>query len=92
MRKMRHLPVEEQVVNLNRVLRGHYAYYGIAGNLRSLYKVYRFVERYWHKMLCSRSRKGHVRWEDFQRIKQRYPLRQPKLVLPYRKLQSKAVL
>ena len=43
MRKMRHLPVEEQVVNLNRVLRGHYAYYGIAGNLRSLYKVYRFV-------------------------------------------------
>ena len=92
MRKMRHLPVEEQVVNLNRVLRGHYAYYGIAGNLRSLRKVYRFVEHYWHKMLCSRSRKGHVRWEDFQRIQQRYPLRPPKLVLPYRELQRKAVL
>ena len=92
MRKMRHLPVGEQVINLNRVLRGHYAYYGIAGNLRSLQKVYRFVERYWHKMLCSRSRKGYVLWEDFQRIKQRYPLLLPTLVLPYRELQRKAVL
>ena len=36
MRRMRHLPVREQVHNLNRVLRGHYAYYGIAGNLRAL--------------------------------------------------------
>jgi hypothetical protein len=31
MRRMRHLPVREQVDNLNTVLRGHYAYYGIAG-------------------------------------------------------------
>jgi len=28
------------------VLRGHYAYYGVAGNIRSLLKVYRVVERY----------------------------------------------
>ena len=92
MRIMRHLPVEEQVINLNRVLRGHYAYYGIAGNLRSLQQVYQRVERYWHKMLCSRSRHGHVRWDVFQRIKQRYPLQRPKLVLPHRELRSKAVL
>ena len=37
MRRMRHLPVREQVTNLNRFLPGHhYAYYGIAGNLRAL--------------------------------------------------------
>ena len=58
-RRMRHLPVREQVSNLNTVLRGHYAYYGIAGNFRSLQqKVHRAVERYWHKMLCSRSWAG----------------------------------
>jgi hypothetical protein len=52
MRRMRHLPIREQVDNLNTVLRGHYAYYGIAGNFRALQKVHRAVECYWHKMLC----------------------------------------
>lgn len=44
MRRMRHLPVKEQVDNLNVLLRGHYAYFGIAGNFRALQKVYRPVE------------------------------------------------
>jgi group II intron reverse transcriptase/maturase len=92
MRRMRHLPIPEQVINLNRVLRGHYAYYGIAGNLRALQRVYRTVESYWRKMLCSRSRKGFIPWEVFWRIKARYPLQRPKLVLPYRKFQAIAVL
>ena len=92
MRRMRHLPVREQVINLNRVLRGHYAYYGIAGNFRALQKVHRFVERYWRKMLCSRSRKGRITWEVFHRIKRRFPLQRPKLFLPYRELQAIAVL
>ena len=92
MQRMRHLPVREQVTNLNRVLRGHFAYYGIAGNLRALQKVHRFVERYWRKMLCSRSRKGTVPWHVFQRIKERFPLQRPRLVIPYGRLSSFAVL
>jgi hypothetical protein len=92
MRRMRHLPIREQVVNLNRVLRGHYAYYGFAGNIRALLRVYQCMARYWHKMLCSRSRKGYIRWDAFQRIKQRYPLQRPKLKLPYWELQRYAVL
>ncbi len=92
MRRTRHPPVREQVINLNRVLRGHFAYYGIAGNLRALQKVHRFVERYWRKMLCSRSRKGNVAWEVFQRIKERFPLQRPRLRISYGKLQSFAVL
>ena len=92
MRRMRHLPVREQVINLKRVLRGHFAYYGIVGNLRALQKVDRFVERYWRKMLCSRSRKGNVAWQVFQRIKERFPLQRPRLVITYGKLQSFAVL
>ena len=92
MQRMRHLPVREQAINLNRVLRGHYAYYGIAGNFRALQRVYWAVERYWYKMLCSRSRKGHFPWEVFHRIKARFPLQRPRLVLPYRELQAIAVL
>jgi RNA-directed DNA polymerase len=50
------------------------------------------VERYWHKMLCSRSRKGRITGEVFKRIKARFPLLRPRLLLPYAKLQPLAVL
>jgi RNA-directed DNA polymerase len=92
MRRMRHLPVKEQVDNLNLILRGHYAYFGIAGNFRALHRVYRAVERYWHKMLCSRSWKGTIKWSVFQRITAQFPLLRPKLYLPYRELQAMAML
>ena len=92
MRRMRHEPIREQADYLNQMLRGHYAYYGIAGNIRSLQKVYRAVERYWRNMLSSRSWKGEVWWTQFQQIKGRFPLLRPKLYLPYRQLQALAVL
>lgn len=92
MRRMRHLPVKEQAINLNRVLRGHYGYYGIGGNLRALEKVHRFVERYWRQMLSSRSRKGAVSWDVFHKIKSRYPLQKPRLYLPYRRFQAISAL
>jgi len=92
LRRIRHWSVREQVNTLNAALRGHYAYYGIAGNFRSLQKVHRAVERYWHKMLCSRSWAGRITWDMFRQIKQRQPILRPKLYLPYRKLQALAVL
>ena len=45
MRRCRHLPVREQATNINRVLRGHYAYYGIAGNFRALQRMHRAASR-----------------------------------------------
>ena len=92
MRRIRHLPVRVQAFNLNRALRGHYGYYGIAGNFRALQKVHRFVERYWRKMLNSRSREGRVTWEIFHEIKERFPLQRPRLKLNYVEFQSFAVL
>jgi len=93
MRRIRHLTITDQAGDLNAVLRGHYAYYGIAGNIRALQKVYRAVERYWRKMLCSRSWAGrHLAWEVFNQIKERTPLLRPKLYRPYRALQALAVL
>src|SRR5271165_3088100 len=93
MQRIRHHTISEQVGEINAALRGHYAYYGVAGNLRSLVKVYRVVERYWRKMLCSRSWAGRgLTWDAFHQIKERTPLLKPKLRLPYGKLQVLAVL
>ena len=72
MRRMRHLPVREQALNLNRLLQGHYAYFGVAGNFRALQRIGHAVERYWRKMLSSRSRKGHIPWDVFHQIKARH--------------------
>lgn len=76
---IRHEPLKEQAEQINQFLRGHYAYYGVAGNLGSLQRVYRSIEHYWRKMLSSRSQKGKVRWEVFLKIKRTYPLQLPKL-------------
>lgn len=45
LRRIRLLSVREQVNTLSAALRGHYAYYGIDGNFRSLQKLHRAVER-----------------------------------------------
>jgi hypothetical protein len=50
------------------------------------------VERYWRKMLSSRSWHGEVWWKQFQQIKERFPLLRPKLYLPYSELQAIAAL
>jgi hypothetical protein len=93
MQRIRHHTIGEQVGEINAALRGHYAYYGVAGNLRRLVKVYRVVERYWRRMLCSRSWAGRrLTWDAFNQIKERTPLLTPKLRLPYRELQALAVL
>src|SRR6201997_1817898 len=93
MRQIRHYTIGDQVGQINAVLRGHYAYYGVAGNLRCLVKVYRAVERYWRRILRSRSWAGRrLTWEKYHQIKARTPLLKPKLCLPYAELQALAVL
>ena len=93
MREVRHHRIGDQVSEINAALRGHYTYYGVAGNIRALFKVYRATERYWYGMLRSRSwAASHMTWDTFNQIKQRTPLRRPKLRLPYRELQALAVL
>ena len=72
--KVGYLAVREQMIRLDRFLRGHYAHYGIGGNIRTLQNVLRTVERYWRKMLSSRSRKGKASCGAFQRLKARCPL------------------
>ena len=82
MRRIRHLSLQDQVNHLNQMLRGHYAYYGVAGNIQALLRVHRAVERYWCKMLSGRSWKATIRWEQFHRITDQFPLQRPKAVSP----------
>jgi len=83
MRELRHLKVHEQVVKINQMLRGHYNYYGIGGNFRSLAKIYDITRAYWRKMLSSRSWKGKVSWELLGKIIIKYPILCPYIKVPY---------
>jgi len=57
-----------------------------------LFKIHRFAERYWHKMLSSRSQKSYITWERFNFLKQVFPLQRPKLSVPYTRMKALAVL
>ena len=75
-RDHRHAPVSWQHQQLVRKLRGHYAYYGITGNLDAL-RLFRLqVIRRWRKWLGRRSHRARWRWERFARFLIRYPLPQ----------------
>ena len=73
-KRNRHLPVKEQHKALGRKLWGHYSYYGITGNARSLQSFRYQVQRVWRKWLNRRSRGNHMPWEKFNLLRGRYPL------------------
>lgn len=73
-RTNRHRPVKEQQQILSQKLRGHFAYYGITGNFRSL-AWFRFeVVRCWRKWLNRRNRERSLDWNIFNRLLECYPL------------------
>ncbi len=78
----RHRPVKEQHQELSRKVRGHYGYYGIQGNSRSLGQFRTEVQRIWRKWLGRRSWRARMTWERFERLKQRYPLPAARLTHP----------
>jgi len=92
MKEIRHWAMKEQIKKINAILRGHYNYYGIGGNFGSLQAVYRTTERYWFRMLSSRSWKGRITWERFQKITKSYPVLRPKLHIPFNKMVQYAML
>lgn len=92
MREIRHHHLKDQVKAINRVLRGHYAYYGLGGNHRSLWAIYRITEKYWHKMLKSRCRKSKMTWEKFNKLKKYYSPKLPQLKLSFYQMKEMAVL
>ena len=79
-RRNRHAPLGEQQRALTQKLQGHYAYYGITGNIRCLNSFCYEVRKVWHKWLSRRSRGQPMTWERFNSPLQRHPLPLPRIV------------
>jgi len=76
----RHRPLGDQQRILSQKLNGHYAYYGMTGNARSLCVFQRRVEAIWRKWLMRRSRGQYISLERFDQLLQRYPLPNARVV------------
>jgi group II intron reverse transcriptase/maturase len=61
-------------------MRGHYQYYGVSGNSRSLKMFYYRVMRMVHKWLNRRSQRNRWSWERFLNYLRSYPLPVPHIV------------
>src|SRR5262249_37339627 len=79
-RRHLHRPVAEQHQTLGQKLQGHYAYYGLTGNYRSLRDLYYAVTRVWRRWLPRRSWAGWFSWASFRRLWRKYPLPPPRVV------------
>ena len=79
-RDNRHLSVKDQHRMLTWKLRGHYGYYGITGNSRSIGSFYNRVKRLWQKWLNRRAQGRHMPWDKFNLLLRRYPLPKPKIM------------
>jgi group II intron reverse transcriptase/maturase len=77
-RMHRHDPVREQHRALVSKLRGHYNYYGIRGNLRSLQAFLFLTTRVWFKWLRRRSRE-RPRWDWMNALLRIFPLPRPSI-------------
>jgi group II intron reverse transcriptase/maturase len=80
----RHDKVDSQQRALARKLRGHYEYYGIAGNSECIVRFHREVIRVWRKGLSRRSQRAWISFERMNRMLERYPLPPPHIAHPLR--------
>ena len=78
-----HQAIGEQHLHLSRVMRGHFAYYGITGNGRRLRWYAQQVERIWQKWLSRRGQQGAFLWTRLRELLKRHPLPSAKIVHRY---------
>ena len=82
-RNNRHQPLTDQQQRLSAKLVGHYAYYGITGNIVQLGRYFHQTARLWRKWLARRTRAHALTWDNFNAILERYPLPKPRIVHQY---------
>jgi len=80
-RRHRHASVKEQHTALRRRIQGHFNYFGVSGNFRSLLRVIEQVKRIWYKWLCRRSQRKRLTWERFQDLLRDFPLPRPRIAV-----------
>jgi len=74
----RHRSIGEQHQALSQKLRGHFAYYGVIGNLPALQRFRYEVVRVWRKWLSRRRRGGSWSWPRFAGLLRSVPLPVPR--------------
>ena len=75
-----HIRLKDLITGLNAKLRGHYAYYGITFNFKSINRYYEQVKRRLHKWLNRRGGRRKWNWERFNTlINEWIPLIRPKI-------------
>jgi RNA-directed DNA polymerase len=78
-RRHRHKSVEEQRLALTRKLKGHYNYFGVNGNTRSLGLLLHQVKRVWRTWLNRRSQRARMHWKRFNELLKAHPLPTPRV-------------
>jgi len=77
-KKNRHMNLNDLIAALNVKLRGHYNYYGVTFNSRSLENFYRKVRYNLFKWLNRRGGKSKLNWNSFKvQVEKRLPLLKP---------------
>ncbi len=64
---------------------GHYAYYGMSGNIRRVRWFGHALERAWQKWLSRRDRGRAFGWNRMRTLLKRLPLPSPRIVHCYTK-------
>ncbi len=80
-RRHRHESIEAQHAALNRRLRGHFNYFGVSGNYRSLMRLVEATKRAWYKWLCRRSQRTRLNWRRFTDLLRWWPLLRPRITV-----------
>jgi group II intron reverse transcriptase/maturase len=78
-RRHRHMSLQAQHTALTRRLQGHFNYFGVQGNRRSLAALYHNARRSWFFWLRRRSQRAPLTWERFVHTLRTYPLPQPRI-------------
>ena len=80
LRKIRnHKKAKDWWPTLAAKLRGHYHYYGVSGNMRSLNRFYHMTVRLTRKWLNRRSQRKRFYWNGFMSYLKHYPLPRPRI-------------
>ena len=78
MKQPRHLPGREFFQRLNTRLRGHYHYYGVRGNSRTLHRVFNWAMDGTFKWLHRRGgKRSSSTWEQFTQVLDRVKIARP---------------
>jgi group II intron reverse transcriptase/maturase len=72
LKRRRHLPIPEQGKWLASVLRGHFAYYAVPGNVKAVQAFRDQAVRHWLGALRRRSQRHRLSWERMDRLADRW--------------------